>query len=970
MKKKNFIFFALILLSNSLFCGPLTGKRITLSPGHGWVWDPWNNGSQWATERTNDPVYPEDMTNHLFARHLKRYLEEAGAVVLPCRDMGPGMEEIAGDNWRGPNTSLVTVAPNKPRWQMSARYYFHANPYGENVISLVYDTSYVTTESGKSLRSRPYYANWNMKQRGGCDLYISCHTNAVSDESVRGTVVLHDNDSNSTDCYDYDGGDMSTHTANIQNSLNFANLLAQKILYIMRNYWDPTWSFQSGFPTGVWSATWKWFETRGPQMPNALIEYAFHTNPYEEECIITGTYQGRELPCRKREPWRSLMAQATYKAVCDYFGVPYELPSRVTDLQAYPGANPGEIILVWTAPGEDGDYVKAASYTVRYALSNFTEAEFDSKTLYVQNWIPQDRYKPETRLITGLTPGVTYYFALKATNDTADTSRMSNVASCWAQTVTTTPTYVKISGYIKNKQNEVVPGTLVELIKSTSEVIQSVIADKTGYYELMLYPLSNYIGTYNLKCTSSTYMVTIDTVTITSLSPIISKDVVLRSFGSITVFVKDFVSNNPLSGVQISISPLQKTGQTATDGSVTLTGFISGDYTITATKTGYFQTKTTVYIEVDTTVYTTIYMIPFSNIYLTVKDAYTNSPVNQATCVLNPGSVYSLTNSQGQVSFVGLSSGTYTLEVYKTNYSTQTLNINLTTGETKNLEVYLTPIVYTGVVISTITGVVKDTNGNPLENVVVGLLIKDTQQMVNQVLTNAQGEFVFYNVSTGTYVLLFAKELYVSTSTEVAVNGSMIITLNVILEQETMAGYKIYGYIKNKDDMKPVSSAEVKLVQLSKIVITDNNGYFEFTDIQQGTYEIVVSKNGFKEEKITVDVQQNKDIGVLLLVPYKTLEVVQPEKKINIATKESVKVIFTLSPKDYESGISKIDARIIDMHGRVVRSGSDIVKLVDGKGVLEWDYKDSSGNKVQSGIYFYMIKVNDKISTGKVVVIR
>jgi hypothetical protein len=58
------------------------------------------------------------------------------------------------------------------------------------------------------------------------------------------------------------------------------------------------------------------------------------------------------------------------------------------------------------------------------------------------------------------------------------------------------------------------------------------------------------------------------------------------------------------------------------------------------------------------------------------------------------------------------------------------------------------------------------------------------------------------------------------------------------------------------------------------------------------------------------------------------------------------------------------------MYGRVVRSGNDIIKISLGEGTLEWDYKDSSGNKVLPGVYFYKIKIGDKITTGKIVVIR
>ncbi|MCX7716193.1 MAG: carboxypeptidase regulatory-like domain-containing protein [Endomicrobia bacterium] len=761
---------------------------------------------------------------------------------------------------------------------------------------------------------------------------------------------------------------MSTHTVNIQNSLTFANLLAQKILKIMQDYWDPTWKFQSGFPSGVWSATWKWFETRGPQMPNALIEYAFHTNPYEEECIITGTYQGRELPCRKREPWRSLMAQATYKAVCDYFGVPYELPSKVTDLKAFPGCNPGEIILTWTAPGEDGDYVKVASYTVRYALASFTEAEFNTKTLLVQNWVPQERYKLETKLITGLTPGVTYYFALRATNDTRDTSKMSNVASCWAQSVPTQITYAKIYGYIKNKQGQPVGGTLVDLIYSTT-VVQQYVSLPSGYYEFLLYPLNNYIGTYKLVCSSSVYEVTVATVTVTTTNPLIYKDITLYSLGTLIVKVKNYVSDEVVPNALVSISPKNLSGYTDASGEVTFQGLTAATYTITATKTGYFQQKTSLWVETDTTTYVSVYIVPVSNIYITVKDAYTNSPINQANCILEPGKVFSLTNSQGQTSYVGLSSGSYTLTVYKTGYSTETVNINLLIGENKNVSVNLIPLSFAGVLVSTITGTVKDIKNDPIDNVEVGLVREG--MIISNTLTNNEGKFIFYGVSTGTYNLHFSKVGYVSYSTTVVISLPEVVSLSIFLEAEQqITGYKITGYVKDRDSFVGISSCVVKLLPLGVIVYTNTEGYFEFLGISAGEYKLIILKAGYKETAKDIKIVSNDvNLGNIELTPYKTLEVVMPEKKINIVTKENVKISFSISPNESLT-LQNVEAKIVDMYGRVVRSGKEIVKIVDGQGVLEWDYKDTTGKKVSSGVYFYQIKISNKISTGKIVVIR
>jgi len=120
-------------------------------------------------------------------------------------------------------------------------------------------------------------------------------------------------------------------------------------------------------------------------------------------------------------------------------------PSRVSDLSAQPGNNPGEVILSWTAPGDDGSVGTAAQYDIRYHTSEITESNWSSAALLPNLPKPQPGGTRQTWVIpssAGLTPGATYYFALKACDEVSNCSPISNSPHTYATIIldTTPPT--------------------------------------------------------------------------------------------------------------------------------------------------------------------------------------------------------------------------------------------------------------------------------------------------------------------------------------------------------------------------------------------------------------------------------------------------------------------------------------------------------------------------------------------------
>jgi hypothetical protein len=103
-------------------------------------------------------------------------------------------------------------------------------------------------------------------------------------------------------------------------------------------------------------------------------------------------------------------------------------PDAVSDLTA---DNPtlSSIDLSWTAVGDDSGTGTAGVYDIRYSLATITDANWQEATQCSGEPTPQSAGTTEHFQVTGLSSDTTYYFALKAGDETPLWSDLSNIAS-------------------------------------------------------------------------------------------------------------------------------------------------------------------------------------------------------------------------------------------------------------------------------------------------------------------------------------------------------------------------------------------------------------------------------------------------------------------------------------------------------------------------------------------------------------
>jgi len=108
-------------------------------------------------------------------------------------------------------------------------------------------------------------------------------------------------------------------------------------------------------------------------------------------------------------------------------------PAPVSDLAARPGFNLGEILLVWSASGDDSLAGAAAAYEIRFADEWMDENNWDEAVFYGFSQAQNPAGETVNNILTGLEPGNLYFVGIKASDESGNVSGISNIDSAVAK---------------------------------------------------------------------------------------------------------------------------------------------------------------------------------------------------------------------------------------------------------------------------------------------------------------------------------------------------------------------------------------------------------------------------------------------------------------------------------------------------------------------------------------------------------
>jgi hypothetical protein len=108
-------------------------------------------------------------------------------------------------------------------------------------------------------------------------------------------------------------------------------------------------------------------------------------------------------------------------------------PAAITDLVAYPGVEIGDVLLSWTAPGDDVRTGTAIAYTLRMSTTQITAANWISATKVTGVPAPSLAGSMEVLTLPNMATKQTYYFAIKARDEVPNVASLSNVVNTVAE---------------------------------------------------------------------------------------------------------------------------------------------------------------------------------------------------------------------------------------------------------------------------------------------------------------------------------------------------------------------------------------------------------------------------------------------------------------------------------------------------------------------------------------------------------
>jgi len=176
-------------------------------------------------------------------------------------------------------------------------------------------------------------------------------------------------------------------------------------------------------------------------------------------------------------------------------------PSKISDLVAWTGLNNGEVILRWTAVGDNLTNGQASKYILKYStlkivdvVSNSEkEISFDQANNYYQNWIPKKAGEIEEYTLKNLPEGKKLYFRIKAVDKNNNEGELSNLAETIVKTkelskienVITAPNpcpveegklyiYFKTDGFINSVKIKIYTITGILIYENNSPLLNSV----------------------------------------------------------------------------------------------------------------------------------------------------------------------------------------------------------------------------------------------------------------------------------------------------------------------------------------------------------------------------------------------------------------------------------------------------------------------------------------------------------------
>lgn len=417
-----------------------------------------------------------------------------------------------------------------------------------------------------------------------------------------------------------------------------------------------------------------------------------------------------------------------------------------------------------------------------------------------------------------------------------------------------------VSGKITNASAQAVGGATVAFLRD-GVLAKSTTTASDGSYQVLLEPAA-----YTMSVTQPGYASVEQAVVVSIGGTNAANLVISSSVGTLSGAIRDSRIGSGIASVAVTVvsqtNPTLQISPVLTDsaGAYQFT-LATGTYLVSAVKSGYDTGTTTVTIAANTSITRDFNLAP-NGAYLTglVTDT---SGVPQTGVLIRAvptggtGAAYNVnTDADGKYSLY-LGSGTYSLTLTKVGFGRISATIVIKPNVDQIKDFSLGPQ-------TTMQGVVKlTTTSEALSNILVEAYLDGS--FVGSLNTTAKGEFVFENLSPGTYNIGLARDamayspatyviLILNDGTIVPESPELYIAPKVLTEEDIVHPLAS-GTIIDAFTKAPLQYVTCTLKGVGG-TITDDQGRFSFTSLVPGDYELTFSKPGWETMTINFIVKQ------------------------------------------------------------------------------------------------------------------
>ncbi|MBF0407826.1 MAG: carboxypeptidase regulatory-like domain-containing protein [Candidatus Riflebacteria bacterium] len=229
------------------------------------------------------------------------------------------------------------------------------------------------------------------------------------------------------------------------------------------------------------------------------------------------------------------------------------------------------------------------------------------------------------------------------------------------------------------------------------------------------------------------------------------------------------------------------------------------------------------------------------------------------------GTSYEFSTEENGKYYFSVVPGSYTLLVTKAGFVNSSQTVSITIGDEKLLDILLGPI-------STMKGTVKlNSNSEVLPNIRVEAYLNKV--LMGETVTNPAGEFVFQQLSPGTYEIGLARGSTsydpATYSIQVLNDGSIMPSSPVLLlSSKVLTAEDIRHALATGSVYDSFTGADLQYVQCSLKgyggTISDDQGKFSFTNLVPGTYELTFKKPGWQDLTVNFTVMASGTVTSLI----------------------------------------------------------------------------------------------------------